>query len=103
MCAMPFSRVKVPTLGRTLPPSAGGQRPPVGGGGLVPALDVELAEQVVDVVLDRVPGDRQPPGDLLVTPPQLDQGQDFDFAGREGVPVGAARVGRLREGGPAAE
>src|SRR6266511_4949486 len=52
-------------------------------GGLAAAVDVELLEDVVDVVLDRRDLDRERRGDLLVREALLDQPQDVELPRRQ--------------------
>jgi hypothetical protein len=86
--------------------TAAGRHRAHAGGGLTPALDLELLEDVVDVVLDRADLDRELPGYLLVGETLVDQNQDLALPGGEKV---KARVGlrksvtrRARQGGDSA-
>ena len=52
-----------------------------------PAAQCEFLEDVVDVALDRVDGDVQPCGDLLVAEPLAEEVDDLPLPGREPYPI----------------
>jgi hypothetical protein len=91
--AFPTGYIRRPSSGKVLGAQVGedGQNPPVVGVGLD---EPELAEDVLDVLLDRALGDVERSGDGVVGATLGHEGEDLAFAGCEpGEPLVAAAPG----------